>query len=463
MEFIARQPILTRERTVFAYELLFRSGIQNYYDGANLEQASASMFVTSFLIGLQQLTGGHRAFVNCPKDFLLRGYISLFPRDQVVIELLETIEPDEDVVAACRRLKQDGSLLALDDFVDTPKWTPLIALADFIKVDFRLTDRMEQRALAARYIPKGIRMLAEKVETPEEYSRAMEMGYSLFQGYFFCRPEIMKRRDIPSSKLAYLDLLRSVTASDFNMKVVASKIKHEASLMFKLLRYLNSAAFGFRAEIYSVTHALNLLGEQELLKWIAVVSVGLLADGKPDELITVPLVRGRFCELLAPLAGKADHANDLFLLGLLSVMDAILDEPMDVILAGLPVRHEIKEALLAQSGLYREVLDIATALERADWKKVTVLAALLGIKEEHIPALYASAVDWSTACAAVFAPQPQSRSWPRSWIRCVFQRARLAARAFNLFLRQQNDDARGFFCIHRGIVHHHGVRGTNQG
>jgi c-di-GMP-related signal transduction protein len=397
MQFIARQPILSRNRGIFAYELLFRSGIENFCRGVDLEHASASMFDTTFMFGLQRLTGGRRAFVNCPRDFLLHDYISLFPRDQVVVELLESIEPDEDVVKACRRLKQEGYLLALDDFVDTPEWAPLVALADFIKVDLRVTTRVEQHALAARYAAKGIRMLAEKVETPEEYSRAMDMGYSLFQGYFFCRPEILQRRAIPASKLAYLDLLQSVTARDFNMKAIASKIKHEASLTFKLLRYLNSASFGLRAEIHSIPHAINLLGEQELLKWIAIVAVGVLADGKPDELMTVPLVRGRFCELLAPLAGLADHANDLFLMGLLSVMDAILDQPLAAILAELPVRREIKEALLKRSGVYRNILDVAIALERADWEKVSALAASLGILEDRIPPLYASAVDWSTA------------------------------------------------------------------
>jgi EAL and modified HD-GYP domain-containing signal transduction protein len=157
------------------------------------------------------------------------------------------------------------------------------------------------------------------------------------------------------------------------MKAIAAKIKREPSLTFKLFRYLNSAAFGFRMEIHSVNQALSLLGEQEIRKWIAVVAMSVMADGKPGELMTVPLVRGRFCELLAPLAGMADQASDLFLLGLLSVVDAILDQPLDVILEELPVRNDIKEALLEQDVSYRDVLDIATALERADWDKVTAL------------------------------------------------------------------------------------------
>jgi len=223
------------------------------------------------------------------------------------------------------------------------------------------------------------------------------MGYSLFQGYFFCRPEMMHHGDLPASKLAYLELLRAATASEFDIQELALKIKHEPSLTFRLLRYLNSAFFGLRSDIQSVPHALSLLGERELRKWIAVVSVGVLADGKPDELMTVPLVRGRFCELMAPLAGVAAHANDLFLLGLLSVMDAILDQPLDSILAELPVRSEIKEALLAHTGLYRQLLEIAIAHERAEWEKVSVLVAATGMNEEQVSALYISAVDWSTA------------------------------------------------------------------
>src|SRR4029077_13738643 len=405
MKYLARQPILNRARELFAYELLFRNSIQNSCDGLDLELASTSVMDTSFLIGFEKITAGHPMFINCPRDFLLRDYVSLFPPNLVVVEILENIKPDQEVIDACHRLKLTGYSIALDDFVDSPRWAPLVALADIIKVDFRLTDSKERRALVSRYAGKGIRMLAEKVETQEEYAAGMQMGYSLFQGYFFCRPEMLRHRDLPSFKLAYLELLRAATAPEFDLRELASKIKHEASLTFRLLRYLNSAAFGLRSEIHSVPHALSLLGERELRKWIAVVSVGVLADGKPDELMTVPLVRGRFCELLAPLAGMPGHANDLFLMGLLSVMEEILDQPFDSILAELPVRREIKEALQARTGLYWQLLEIATAHERADWEKVSVLVSETGMNEEQVSVLYVSAVDWSTALRrSVIAP-----------------------------------------------------------
>jgi EAL and modified HD-GYP domain-containing signal transduction protein len=397
MKYLARQPILNRARELFAYELLFRNSLQNSCDGLDLELASTSVLDTSFLIGFEKITAGHLMFINCPRDFLLRDYVSLFPPSSVVVEILETINPDLEVIDACQRLKQAGYLIALDDFVYSPAWAPLVALADIIKVDFRTTDSLEQNALVSRFAGKNIRMLAEKVETQEEYAAGMQMGYSLFQGYFFCRPEMMQHRSLPSSKLAYLELLRAATAPEFDIEELSSKIKHEATLTFRLLRYLNSAAFGLRSEVRSVPHALSLLGERELRKWIAVVSVGVLADGKPDELMTVPLVRGRFCELLAPLAGMAGHANDLFLMGLLSVMDAILDQPLDSILAELPVRAEIKDALQARTGLYWQLLELATAHERADWEKVSALVSETGMKEDQVSALYVAAVDWSTA------------------------------------------------------------------
>jgi len=397
MKYLARQPILNRERELFAYELLFRSSMQNSCDGLDLELASTSVLDTSFLIGLEKITAGHRMFINCPREFLLRDYISLFPPSSVVVEILESIDPDREVIEACQRLKHAGYTIALDDFVDSPGWAPLVALADILKVDFRLTDPKEQNAIVSRYAGKNILMLAEKVETQEEFAAAMEMGYSLFQGYFFCRPEMMQHRTLPSFKLAYLELLQAATAPEFDIRKLASSIKHEASLTFRLLRYLNSAAFGLRSEIHSVAHALSLLGERELRKWIAVVSVGVLADGKPDELMTVPLIRGRFCELLAPLAGMPAHANDLFLMGLLSVMDAILDQPLDSILSELPVRAEIKDALQARTGLYWQLLELAIAHERADWERVSVLVSETGMKEEQVSTLYISAVDWSTA------------------------------------------------------------------
>ncbi|HWF14474.1 MAG TPA: HDOD domain-containing protein [Candidatus Acidoferrales bacterium] len=405
MKYLARQPILNRERELFGYELLFRNGIQNSCEGLDLEMASTSVLDTSFLIGLEKISAGHPMFFNCPREFLIRDYVSLFPPKSIVVEILETIHPDEEIIDACKRLKERGYKIALDDFVDSAKWAPLVALADIIKVDFRLTGITEQREIVSRYASKKIKMLAEKVETQQEFAAGMQMGYSLFQGYFFCHPEMMSHRGLPSFKLTYVELLRAATAPEFNIQELAVKIKYEPSLTFRLLRYLNSAFFGLRGEIHSVQHALSLLGERELRKWIAVVSVGVLAEGKPDELMTVPLIRSRFCELLARLAHIPGDANDLFLMGLLSLMDAILDQPIESILKEMPVRGEIKDALLHQKGLYWQLLEITIAHEQADWAKVSRLVSAIGMNDEQVSALYISAVDWCTALRqSIFVP-----------------------------------------------------------
>jgi c-di-GMP-related signal transduction protein len=395
--FIARQPIFTRDQTLFGYELLFRSGIENSFQTTSPETACTEMMDTSFMIGLQRLAGGHRAFINCSREFLLRDYISLFPPNQVAVEVLETVVPDAEVVAACERLKRNGYLLALDDFVYSPSWDPLVAIADVIKVDFRLTRPSQQRQLAMQFAKTGIRMLAEKVETNQEFETAKKMDYSLFQGYFLCRPEMLQEGAIPPWKMAYLRLLRDANEVELNLQKIATRIKEDPSLTFKLLRYMNSAAFGLREGIRSIIHALTLLGERDVRKWVSLVAVAAMANGNPDELIIVPLVRGRFCELLAPLTGLKEHADDLFLMGLLSVMDAILGRPLRPILAGLAVRKEIKHALLERSGPYRDVLEIALSHETGDWTVANELTARLHIDESKLMGLYASAVEWATS------------------------------------------------------------------
>jgi c-di-GMP-related signal transduction protein len=394
-KFLARQPIFDKSQNVFAYELLFRSGVENSCGEIDHEAASTSMADTSFLFGLQMLTEGRRAFVNCPKQFLLSDYISLFPRDFVVVELLENVTPDDEVIAACRRLKQNGYLLALDDYTGSAVWNPIIPFADFIKVDFRLTSHEQQRSLALRLGSRGIRMLAEKVETQEEAAEAVKMGYALFQGFYFCRPQMMAHEDVPPYQLAYLKLLQAANAPEYDVGALAKRIKQEPSLTYRLLRYLNSAGFGLRVEVRSIRHAMALLGEKELRRWISVVAIAAMADGQPHELLTLPLVRGRFCELLAPLTRLKEHSSDLFLMGMLSALDVILHRPMDAILAEVPVHSDVKQALLGHAGIFRKILNIAMAQERAEWEPLGELALNLGLSEAEITGQYLTAVDWA--------------------------------------------------------------------
>lgn len=391
--FLARQPIFDATHKVYGYELLYRSGAGNFYDAPSVDMASASAVDSLLLFGIDRLTPQCRSFINCTRDFLVRDFATMLPKDRVVLEMLETIDIDDEVLAACRRLKQLGYLLALDDFLDHPEWKPLVALADFIKVDFLATSVDDQLRLAREYAPRKIHMLAEKVATYADFHRAQECGYTYFQGFFFSRPEMLSRRDIPANKLNYLLVLQAVNREQMDIDDVSVRIKAEASLSFRLLRYLNSPAFPLIVEVHSIPHALSLLGERGARKWVSMIAVACMAEGKPTELVL--LLRARFCELLGVGAGRRESANDLFLLGLLSAMDAILDMPMSEVLKEITIGEDIRKALLGKSSALCQILDLVLNYERANWNEISRAAAALGIADEVITERYLESVDWA--------------------------------------------------------------------
>jgi c-di-GMP-related signal transduction protein len=300
--FLARQPIFDARRAVYGYELLYRSGAENRFTGNELDVAAASTLDGLLLFGIERLVPGCRAFVNCTRDFLLREFSTMLPPDRVVIEILETVHIDDELIAACRRLKYAGYLLGLDDFQDEPAWQPLVSLADFIKVDLLATSHDEQVRMARAFLPRQIHLVAEKVETNEDFRRCRDLGFEYFQGYFFSRPEMLARHDIPTRKLNCLRVLQAANALPIDAGHVCECTKAEASFSFRLLRYLNSPVFPLLSEVRSIPHAVSLLGESGIRKWVSMVAVACMGDGKPKELVMLPLIRARFCELLAPLA-----------------------------------------------------------------------------------------------------------------------------------------------------------------
>jgi EAL and modified HD-GYP domain-containing signal transduction protein len=399
-KFIARQPVFDLHRVVYGYELLFRSSLSNFFPGLQLDLACASTADNLFLFGIERLTRGRRAFINCSREFLVREYAALLPKDRVVIEILEDTEPDEEVLAACRRLKQAGFTIALDDFVDAAGWGSLVDLADCIKVDFLAASPELQSRFCREYARRNIRMLAEKVETYEDFGRARGYGYTLFQGYFFSRPEILTRHDVPAYKLNYLRVLQAANRHELDPGEIAQLIKGEASLSYRLLRYLNSPAFFLVAEVRSIPHALMMLGERGIRRWVSLVAIACMGEDKPQELLLLPLVRARFCELLAPLAGQEAAASDLFLMGLLSAIDAILDMKMEDVLEEIPIRSEIREALLGNQNAFRNIFDVALHYELAAWEEFEKAAAHLSILPESVSDLYVRSMEWASAVLA---------------------------------------------------------------
>jgi len=396
--YVARQPILSSGEQVFGYELLFRDGIADYFRSTDADAASRSTLDTSLLMGLDILCDGRKAFINCTTDTLLKDYITLLPSSQVVVEILESVSVDDLVKAACVRLKEAGYTIALDDFVADDPRAELAGFASIIKVDLQATTAQERAAIVKRFGSSHCRILAEKVETREEFSACKKAGFTYFQGYFFRKPELLHAREIPKNQVNYLRLMQAISRDEVDAKEIEEIIKGEASLCYRLLRYLNSAAFSFAAEIHSVRHGLAILGEREVRRWVRLVATLGAGQNKPSDLVLSALVRARYCELLS---SKVPHGDsDLFLVGLLSLMDAILEVPMGVVLEGISLDRESRAVLLGQKSPLAPVYQLMLSQEAADWPKVSELCAQLRLPESLVTTCHWQAMQWAREMTA---------------------------------------------------------------
>jgi len=404
----ARQPIFDARQRVFGYELLFRSGFENCFSGSDGDVATSRVLDSFMLQSLETLWRRERAFINFTSNALLNGLATLLPARTLTVEILENVEPDPPTVAACLKLRKLGYQIALDDVTSLEKQKPLLDLADFVKVDFSLTDEKQQREIAHRLGQRQVKLIAEKVETGEQFKRATSWGYHYFQGFFFCQPQVISARDIPAFKASYLQLLQAVHRPELDFKEIEQALRHDVALSYRLLRYLNSPLFGFRAEIRSLRQAISLLGEQCIRRWVGLISTMMLASDKPQELLVTSLTRARFCELLsAPLSGR-DEVPDFFLMGLFSLIDAMLDRPMEEVLQGIDLAPEIKAGLLGGRNLHRQVYEFVLALERADWNRLTECAVSLGLQDQFVAGCYLLSIEWANEVLNQQAPKLSS-------------------------------------------------------
>ena len=402
--FVARQAILNRQKDLFAYELLFRSSAErNCYDGADSSSSTQQVIAnTLFSAGLEGILGGKKGFINFDRKMLLDGSWSILPKDNVVIELLESVEPDEAVVEACGRLCASGYTLALDDFVHHPKFEPLAQKAHFIKVDVQATTRAEQKGLVAKYGKRGIRMLAEKVETVKEFDWALSIGFDYFQGYFFTRPVVVRGRQIPSLKISCLNLLQETQREPINFEKVRDLVKNDVAFSYKLLRFTNSAFFAHQTEIREIDRALIVLGEQGIRRWVAIAAMIGLAKDKPNELIAQSLLRARFAEQLARMAGYSDASN-WFLMGLFSQLDALLDLTIESALQQIALVLPVKEVLLQTAPANNRMAcaySLILCYEKGDWDQVTKLAQCVGVQASEIGQAYVQSARWVSEVTA---------------------------------------------------------------
>jgi EAL and modified HD-GYP domain-containing signal transduction protein len=392
LRYVARQPIFDREEKVFGYEVLFRDGLENAFHG-DTDEASRVTLDRTLLMGLDVLCDGRRAFVNCTRDTLIKGLVPLLPSTTTVVEILETVPGDPDVVAACQSLREAGYMIALDDYVADDPREGLTSLADIIKVDMQLTTEEQRIAMIQRLGGRHCRMLAEKIETHAEFVRARDQGFVYFQGYFFRRPEMMNTHDMPANQMNYLRMLQEVSRPELEIKALEQLVKAEASVCYRLLRYLNSAMFGFQSEIHSVRHALSILGERDVRRWVRLVAAVGAGQEKTSDLVLSALVRGRFGELLSPRVAHGE--SDLFLLGLLSLIDAMLEIPMEDVLEKIPLDHETKAVLLGQPSVLRPVYQLMLAHESGEWEAAAELSGRLHLDSEDVAGLYWQAQEWA--------------------------------------------------------------------
>jgi c-di-GMP-related signal transduction protein len=389
---VARQPIFDRQEKVFGYELLFRDGLENAFSG-DRDEASRVTLDRSLLIGLDVLCDGRRAFVNCTRDTLIKGLVTLLPAASTVVEVLENVPADREVVGACRSLKDAGYMIALDDYVANDPREALVEIADIIKVEMLLTTEEERTGLMKRLGAGRCRMLAEKIETHGEFVRARDQGFVYFQGYFFRRPEMMKTHDMPANQVNFLRMLQAVSRPELNFDELEKLVKAEAAVCYRLLRYLNSPMFSFQNEIHSVRHGLSILGERDIRRWVRLVAAVSAAQGRPSDLLLAALVRGRFGELLTPLVEHGE--SDLFLLGLLSLIDAMLEVPMAKVLEKIPLDRATKAVLLGQPSELGPVFQLMLAHESAEWEAAAKLSARLHLDCEQVAAEYWQAQQWA--------------------------------------------------------------------
>lgn len=394
LRYMARQPIMDLRGRVHGYELLFRAGPETAFRGDG-DNATRTMLDNTVIFGLEKLTAGLPAFVNCTRESLTEQMVHVLPPSMTVLEILETIEPTPSLIAACHKLKALGFRLALDDFTWQPKFEPLLELADYIKVDFIKTGPEGRQELFKRLNGKAIALVAEKVETQEENQQACAEGFTLFQGYYFCRPILLKNRKVPANRISYIEILQLLQCESIDMRKLGRLVKRDASLTYRLLRLVNSPVCAIHQEVSSIEAALVLVGE-EVFRRIATLAIASeLNANQPPEILRMAFVRGCFCELAAELC--ALEQAEQYLLGMFSLLPAMLRISMADLAPALPLREKIREALLGTVSLESSLLRWAECYERGDWVRCDAIVQSYGLNQEELMRCYGEAVVWAEA------------------------------------------------------------------
>ncbi len=396
--YLGRQPILDRAQRTVAYELLYRSDTQNTFP-AETDSMEASLKVISSVfsdIGLAELAHGRPVFINFGKELLMSELPALNP-EFVVVEILEDVEVDDEIYEACRSLRENGFRLALDDFVLHDGSRRLLKLASIVKIDWR-ADPIEHIARVCTELKAcKVTLLAEKIETEKEFLQARELGFDLFQGFFFERPAIVKATAVKVMSGSFIEVMGLLQDEELDFVEIEKVIARDAALSFKLLKIINSASIAMSKKIESIRQALVLLGQRELKRWLMLLMLTQHGDKCPAELLSTAFIRAIFGEKLGVAAGRRDEAASAYIVGLLSVFDAVLKQPFAQILKDLPVTAPIRDALVRGKGPLSIYLHLMKAYEKADRSSIAALSSKLGIESRSVVRCYLDSLKESGA------------------------------------------------------------------
>jgi c-di-GMP-related signal transduction protein len=396
--YVARQPIFDQNLNLFGYELLFRSSRENRFSSTDQERASLSVIANSFFVfGIGALTGDARAFINFTRETILNDYAYALPRDCLIVEILESVPADPEVIAACARLKQHGYVLALDDFDQREHHEnidDLLDLADIVKIDFAACDAYDRERYAHQLGKRDIALLAEKVETGEDARQATRWGYRYVQGYFYAKPEILIAQQAPALRANRVNILRELHTANPDLRKVEELFRHDPDLTYKLLRHLNSAAFNFRSQISSIWRAITILGERGMRAWTAVVILAGLGSDHPSEVVVTSVTRARFCELVGKEMRLGEQCEDLFLMGLFSMIDVLTSRPMEETVSALPLSPEARDALTGTQNRFHQILQLAEMFERGRWSLADQMIGSLKLTPSRVSTCHTEAMQW---------------------------------------------------------------------
>lgn len=394
--FVARQAIFNRKQNVVAYELLFRNSAENFFPDIEEGQATARLIMENQLnLGTRHITSGKTALINIGPDSLKHNLCDFLPCKDVVIELLETIEPTDDNYQLCRELFHKNYKLALDDFVYNEQWERFLKFIKLVKFDIAQTPLSDIAEIVEKLKQhKKIKILAEKIETQADYHQAHKMGFDYFQGYFFAKPTMHEQQDIDYNYALVVAIYAQVMKPSPDIKQISALFEADAALAYKLMRLINSGVFPIQSKMSSIKQALVYLGHERLKKFVSLIVTAHTTGKKPAELMQVCVVRARFCELIAKQVSKS-LAGEAFLTGLFSLLDAILDQPMSLLVEKLPFPDDIKAALLNEKNTLYYILNVVQAYETGSWWTLEKAVILLNVKSDVLPGLYNQAVDWA--------------------------------------------------------------------